>query len=186
MLHTSIAHYILDFSYLGFNKLKNYKYFFEILLKNFKSETAKSSSARVFLWFLLKKGVQKWERRDSGNCPNDTKHNALERGCLGASFKLINSHINQFPSSLRWIKVMNILNFFLKNSHTRTRILRFFFKQGVHKWDRRDFGNCPNDTKHNALERGGLGASFKLINSHINQLSISLRLIKVIKILNFF
>ena len=60
-------------------------------MKNFKSETAKSSFFVVFSQI----GCPQMEAcRDSGNCPNDTKHNALERGGLGACFELINSHIN--------------------------------------------------------------------------------------------
>ena len=37
-----------------------------------------------------------------------------------------------------------------------------FLEASVHKWERRESGSCPNDTNNSALERGGLGASFKL------------------------
>ena len=54
-----------------------------------------------------------------------------------------------------------------------------FLKTTVHKWERRDSGSGPNDTKPNALERGDLGASFEPNSKLSSCLSILLRLIEL-------
>ena len=74
--------------------------------------------------------------------------------------------------------MINIFIFFLKKL-AYTRILRFFLKATVHKWERRDSGSGPNDTKPSALERGGLGASFEPSSKFSSCLSIPLRLIEL-------
>ena len=37
-----------------------------------------------------------------------------------------------------------------------------FLEASLHLQERRELNNCSNDTNENALERGGLGASFEL------------------------
>ena len=51
--------------------------------------------------------------------------------------------------------------FFLKKVRIHAYFV-IFFKATVHKWTRRDINNCPNDMNRNALEKGGLGTSFKV------------------------
>ena len=48
----------------------------------------------VFQHFLLKKSVNKWGRRDSGNSSKDINHIALEREDLRASFKPYRNLVN--------------------------------------------------------------------------------------------
>ena len=98
------------------------------------------------LCFFLKASVHKWERRDFGSGPNDTKPGALERGGLGASFKVRNIHINEFPVSLRLIKVINILIFFFEKTRLHAYFVIFFLKP-----QHRDSGSGPNDTKPSAF-----------------------------------
>ena len=62
----------------------------------------------------------------------------------------------------------------------------FFLKTTVHKWERRDSGSGPNDTKPSALERGGLGASFEPSSKLSSCLSILLRLIELTVFLKIF
>ena len=79
---------------------------------------------------------------------------------------------------------MSILNFFEK-----TRIHAYFvvfLKTTVHKWERRDSGSGPNDTKPSALERRGLGASFDPNSKLSSCLSILLRLIVLTVFLKIF
>ena len=61
-------------------------------------------------------------------------------------------------TSISFIKVMTFWKFFLqkKKSH-----FVLFIEASVHLQDRRELNTCSNDTNENALERGGLGASFE-------------------------
>ena len=67
-----------------------------------------------------------------------------------------------------------------------TRILWFFLKTTVHKWERRDSGSGPNDTKPSALKKGGLGAYFEPSSKLSSCLSILLRLIELTVFLKIF
>ena len=46
----------------------------------------------------------------------------------------------------------------------------FFIEASVHLQERRELNICSNDTNENALERGGLGASFELENGSTSRL----------------
>ena len=60
----------------------------------------------------------------------------------------------------------DILKFFLeKKSH-----FVLFIEASVHLQERRELNICSNDTNENALERGGLGASFELYDGSTSRL----------------
>ena len=67
-----------------------------------------------------------------------------------------------------------------------TRIMCFFFEEGVHNWARRETKNYSNDLNVNALERQYLGASFELHTGPISQVITSLCLITIIAFQIFF
>ena len=52
------------------------------------------------LWIFLKKSVDKWARRDSGNCSNDMKRRVLERLDLCASFEPYSNFVRGVVASL--------------------------------------------------------------------------------------
>ena len=69
----------------------------------------------------------------------------------------------------------DILKFFLekKKSH-----FVLFIEASVHLQERRELNICSNDTNENALERGGLGASFELYDGSTSRLRTVLSLFK--------
>ena len=57
-----------------------------------------------------------------------------------------------------------------------------FLEASVHKWERRESGSCSNDTNENALERGGLGASFELYDGSTSRLRTVLNSFKAYRL----
>ena len=54
----------------------------------------------------------------------------------------------------------------------------FFIEASVHLQERRELNICSNDTNENALERGGLGASFEFYDGSTRRLRTVLSLFK--------